>query len=331
MMKDQNGLELNHDFYKDIVAGILETHFPGLQYSAALIGWGSEVIGFDDDLSADHNWGLRFQIFLSKDDHKDLGIKINEILNTYLPETYKNYPTKFEISVNPDQRDPHLAGLSRHNIDIETLESFFTRYLGWDPGRAISSNDWLGFSEHKLLAVTRGKVFHDPKGKLENVREKLNYYPEHVWIYLLAKQWKLIFDEQAFVGRCGYSGDEIGSRIIAARQIEKLMRLCFLIERRYAPYSKWFGKAFSKLNCADELMPLFENILDAKNYKTREKHLAVAYKIVIGRFNSLGITERMDDEISEYFGRPFLVIKDEAVVEYLRNSIQDEEIRTTQF
>ena len=36
-------------------------------------------------------------------------------------------------------------------------------------------------------------------------------------------------------------------RIVTARMAEKLMRLCFLIERRYAPYSKWFGAAFSRL------------------------------------------------------------------------------------
>lgn len=60
------GLELNENFYNEIVAEVLSSSFPNLKYSAALIGWGSEVLGFDDELSADHNWGLRFQIFLSE-------------------------------------------------------------------------------------------------------------------------------------------------------------------------------------------------------------------------------------------------------------------------
>jgi hypothetical protein len=63
------GLELSEQFYIEIVAPILKTHFPDVPYSAALIGWGSEVLGFDDDVSTDHNWGLRFQIFLSKETH----------------------------------------------------------------------------------------------------------------------------------------------------------------------------------------------------------------------------------------------------------------------
>ena len=62
------GLELNELFYKELVAPILKRNFQNIKYSAALIGWGSEVLGYDDAQSTDHNWGLRFQIFLSNED-----------------------------------------------------------------------------------------------------------------------------------------------------------------------------------------------------------------------------------------------------------------------
>jgi hypothetical protein len=52
------------------------------------------------------------------------------------------------------------------------------------------------------------------------------------------------------MARCGDVGDELGSRLVAARLIEELMRLCFLMEKQYWPYAKWFGTAFSKLACA---------------------------------------------------------------------------------
>src|SRR4051812_32861209 len=98
------GLELSGLFYNEIVAEILKSNFPSLKYSAALIGWGSEVLGFDDRLSTDHNWGLRFQLFLSGRDFEEHFELINQVLSKDLPTEFRGYPTDFEIRVNKDQR-----------------------------------------------------------------------------------------------------------------------------------------------------------------------------------------------------------------------------------
>jgi hypothetical protein len=57
--------------------------------------------------------------------------------------------------------------------------------------------------------------------------------------------------EEPFVARTGDVGDELGSQVIAGRLVRALMQLCFLMERRYAPYSKWFGTGFSRLSIAE--------------------------------------------------------------------------------
>jgi len=67
-----------------------------------------------------------------------------------------------------------------------------------------------------------------------------------------------VSQEEAFMARCGDVGDELGSRLVAARMIVELMRLCFLMARHYWPYAKWFGTAFSRLDGADELQPVFQ-------------------------------------------------------------------------
>lgn len=96
--------------------------------------------------------------------------------------------------------------------------------------------------------------------------------------------------------------------VIAARQIKNLMKLCFLMERKYAPYSKWFGTAFSELKCARELNPVFSAALLAASWKDREKHLSRAYEIVARLHNELQITPPLDDKVSNYGGRPYQVI-----------------------
>ena len=58
------GLKLSELFYNDVIKEKLEKEYPELEYAAALIGQGSEILGFDDKMSTDHHWGPRLQLFL---------------------------------------------------------------------------------------------------------------------------------------------------------------------------------------------------------------------------------------------------------------------------
>jgi len=304
-----SGLTLSELFYVEAAKPILESHFPEVPYSAALIGWGSEVLGYDDVYSTDHHWGPRFLLFLSERDSKRSQKAISKALSENLPYKFRGYSTNFGL---PDEGHVRLpqeieTGPVNHMIHFETIESFFGWYLGCNPNGEITKAEWLTFSEHKLLAVTGGKVFHDDLG-LEGVRQKFSYYPKLIWLYQLSCQWKKIAEDEEFVGRCGDVGDELGSMIIAARQIKNLMKLCFLMERKYAPYSKWLGTAFSELKCAHELNPVFSAALLASSWQDREKHLSRAYEITARLHNELQITKPLDEKVSNYGGRPYLVI-----------------------
>ncbi|MCS6760598.1 MAG: DUF4037 domain-containing protein [Candidatus Devosia symbiotica] len=61
------------------------------------------------------------------------------------------------------------------------------------------------------------------------------YFPDDIWLYKIACQWRRVADAQAFVGRAGIVGDDLGSRIIAARLAHDLIGMGFLLERCYAP------------------------------------------------------------------------------------------------
>ena len=325
MSEFMNGLRFNQLFYEEVVAPILQSRFPNILYSAALIGWGSDVLGYDDPQSTDHNWGPRFQLFLTEQDFEKYHQAISDTLDKYLPPDFHGYPTAFPIVGNEELQGESRS--DRHNIELQTIRLFFGRYLGCDPYVELNAGDWLTFSEHKLLAVTSGKVFHDGLGELEPLRQKFHYYPKDIWLYMLAAQWEKISEEQAFVGRCGYVGDELGSSLIAARQVKNLMKLCFLMERRYAPYSKWFGTAFNELACAKELHPIFRQVLQAPDWRKRQEFLAQAYEVVARLHNALGITIPLQETAAQYYGRPYLVAGDERYVEELRRLLTSEEVR----
>jgi hypothetical protein len=159
------------------------------------------------------------------------------------------------------------------------------------------------------------------------VRAKLAYYPRDVWLYLLAAQWQRVSQQEAFVGRAGEVGDEPGSALVGAALVRDLMGLCFLIERRYAPYSKWFGTAFAGLACAPRLLPLFRGALRAGDWREREEWLCPAYEAVAELFNELGLTPPSEPSVRRYYDRPFRVIFAGRFAEAAANRIEDDGVR----
>ena len=327
------GLTLSQLFYQEAVRPILEQHFPQLTHAAALVGWSSEVLGYDDLESTDHNWGPRLYLFLSLAERAQHAESIRRTLSEHLPLEFRGYPTSFRIPPQGDQpvatrADAHPI---EHQVEIESVENFFGWYVGGNPFGEITPADWLTFQEHKLLGATSGRVFHDGLGTLSEARRRFSYYPEQVWRYLLACEWKHIAGEEAFVGRAGFVGDELGSMLVAGRIVKSLMRLCFLMERKYAPYSKWFGTAFSRLNVAGELSPSLRAALFSANWREREQHLARAYESVARLHNRLGITpEALPEKVSPH-GRPYLTIHAERFVATIYQTIDDPAVRAIRF
>jgi hypothetical protein len=322
------GLKLSRLFYRKAVKPILDRHFPGLRYSATLIGYGSEVLGFDTPLSRDHHWGPRMLLFLSEEDAPKLRERIDETLGKNLPYEFLGYSTNFgKTEPNGIRHQERITtGHVHHMINIYSPRGFFKARLGSDVFEKISIFDWLTFSQQRLLELTSGEVFHDGI-ELKKIRRKLNWYPRDIWLYLLAAQWTKISQEEAFVGRTGDVGDELGSRIVATRIVRELIKLSFLMERHYAPYSKWLGSAFTKLKIAKSLEPVLSEVLTASSWKERESALSRAYTIVVKKHNSLKITKRLYVDTTNYFGRPYLVIHADQIAIAISRAIRDPQVR----
>jgi hypothetical protein len=318
------GLELSKIFYFEAVKPILDADFRQLRFSAARLGSGSEVLGYDTSLSRDHDWGPRLQLFLSAEEYPQYHQEVIERLRHRLPRQVMGYSTHFG---EPDHEGTRLLadtdGPVNHRVEVWTVPGFFIDYMAYDPRQEPTVFDWLSWPQQHLLGVTAGAVYEDSLGELEPIRRGLKQFPDDVWLYLLAAQWSRIGQEEHFVGRTGDLGDEIGSRLLASRLVHDLMQLCFLMERTYAPYPKWFGTAFARLSCAPALTRILLQILAAQDWKSREKFLCQAYEIVAGMHNALAITEPLDTKVRYFHNRPFRIIDASRFSAALKDQISD--------
>jgi len=323
------GLDLAEAFYGEAVRPALDRLYPEIVHGAAVLGRGSEVLGFDTPTSMDHDWGpSKLDLFVSADDvrHADA---IVAALREELPYVFRGVPTSFQAS--PDATGGVLqsttSGPVEHRITVTTPRDFFATYLGVDPQEGLSAVDWLLIPSQRLCTVVSGRIFHDPTGELEEARQLLRWYPRDVWRYVLAAQWRRIDQEEPFMARCGDVGDELGSRVVAARMVHEIMALAFLMERENAPYAKWFGTAFSRLDCAPTLEPLLQATLDGRDWSAREEALSQAFLHLARMHNDLGLAESVEPRIAPFHGRPYRVPHAARFVEALHAAIESDDVR----
>jgi hypothetical protein len=204
---------------------------------------------------------------------------------------------------------------------------YFAGQLGVDPARGMSVADWLRSPTQILATLTAGAVFHDPAGDLARRRDALAWYPPDVWRYALAAGWLRFGQEEAFVGRTGSTGDDLGSRLIAGRLVRELMRLAFLVERRWAPYPKWFGRAFRDLALAADLSPLLAAAVSADGWREREAALVRAATLVGAATNALGLAEPVDPAPRQFYTRDIRVVAADRFTVALAAAVTDPHLR----
>ncbi len=311
-----SGLQLSASFYRDVVAPIIGE----IKHSAALVGEGSEVLGFDSERSTDHSWGPRLSLFVDANDREAL----RRVLDERLPASYSDWPVRFH-----NWRSNRVE----HHVDVTTLENWVTGEVGFDPRTAFPISAWLSTSQQRLLQVTGGAVFRDDSGQLTAVRKALEWYPRDLWLWLMACQWYLIERTEPLVGRIAEAGDELGSQLAASRLALNVMRLCFLQERRYAPYDKWLAIAFARLSAGSEVRPAIEAMVSAVQYPAREDGVVRMLEAVAHRHNALGLMPDIEATAGSFdvkindATRPYQLINANRFVVACREAISEPGLR----
>ncbi|WP_150243913.1 DUF4037 domain-containing protein [Nocardiopsis quinghaiensis] len=314
------GLDLSRALYTDAVAPLLTTGRRPVPHAAALLGPGSEVLGLDTERSTDHGWGPRLQLFVADPDER---VRVLDTLADGLPDRVHGWPTRFAPGDGPPGTWPPDADApdGRHRVEVLDPGDWFRGRLGFDPRTGVTTADWLAAPAQRLAEVVGGAVFHDDAGELTGARKRLAWYPDDVWRYVLACQWQRVSQEESFPGRCAEAGDHLGARVVAARLVRDLMRLALLLSRRYPPYSKWLGSAFSRLPEAEALTPPLSRGLDADTGA-----LAEACSLLAAWQNRTGLAESLDTGLRPFHDRPWPVLDSARFTRALLERIGDPEL-----
>lgn len=234
------GLEVACRFFWEVGLPALEKSAPAYldRIAAGLIAAGSDCSGNDDAVSRDYDWGPRFQVFLTGSDYAAIAGELQLVLDD-LPDHYEG---------------AHCRPSGDTSNPVYSIDDFFARFTACGtncgfPSAPVTAVDWLSIPESSLFELTHGQVFYDPLGQLSDRRQGfMSYYPDDAWRRRLAESLTECHNHgQKLLPRAIERDDYYTAQIAWWRFSEEAMRLGFLLNRRFAPQTKWLYREFCKL------------------------------------------------------------------------------------
>ncbi|MGC5020181.1 DUF4037 domain-containing protein [Micromonospora sp. DT47] len=318
------GLTLSRRFHDEVIGPLLARRLPDLRHAAGLLDGGSELLGLDTARSTDHDWGPRAQLFVAGPD--DVAA-VRAVLDADLPAEFLGWPTRFAGHTDARLGVVHADG-DRHGVTVDELGGWLRGRLGFEPGTAVTAEDWLSVPTQRLAELTGGAVFHDGlDGALAAARARLSWYPDDVWRYVLAAGWTRVGQAEHLAGRCAEVGDDLGSRVVTAGLARDLMRLGLLLHRRWPPYDKWLGTLFARLPTAAPVVTALAEALGSAGWADRQAGLVRALEALAGWTNDVGLAPVVDPRARPFHQRPFLVLDAGRFAAALRAAIGDPALR----
>ena len=234
-----NGMEISRIFYARYVQPMLERDFASERHLIAvgLAGQGSECLGFDDELSRDHDFGPGVCLWIPRSEAGDLGAR--------LAEAYGRLPQDI-----PECETSAICSERGSRVGVLTIEGFYESLIG-RPDPPANFMDWLRIPERYLSQTCSGEVFSDPLGSFSAVRNVLlGFYPEDVLKKKLAANCAgMAQSGQYNYGRCVKRGDFGAAYLAGAEFIQHALAALYLLNGRYMPFYKWAFRGTADFTC----------------------------------------------------------------------------------
>jgi hypothetical protein len=243
------GLEVARDFFFSWGRPFLISQFPNLadKVAAGRI-LGSDVLGGDDEISRDHDWGPQFDLFLSAGDYAVFGEQLSRAMNTAASNPWKGY---------------RLAGAGDKSVRVESIPEWSRKYLTL-ARIPLAAADWPPSSaESNLYFLRHSEIWMDGSGELSRWRSALHEYPEEVLRSRLAEECFRIWQhgEYNFVQRMARRCDPIAIAVCLGEFVTGVMRIVLLMSRDFTPYWKWLAFEFRKRSEAQPYVKMVDELV----------------------------------------------------------------------
>lgn len=248
-----SGLEISRAYYEEYGRSMLEEKYPGYvnRIAVGLCGEGSECLGFDDEYSADHDYGPAFCMWLTEEDY--------QIIGQSLQQDYESLPGEF---MGLPARNTTVQGMGR--VGVLSVDGFFRRYTGLTnaPDKEQDSL-WLSLNPQELRTVTNGEVFADSLGDFSGRRAAFTAFPERVRLKRLALELgKMAQAGQYNFGRMLTRKDK-GAAFLAFNEfISAAIEAGYLLNNQYSPFYKWKMRGMDSFTCLSDLKGRLEELME---------------------------------------------------------------------
>ena len=243
------GYELCQRFFEEIAEPVLSDALPGCLEQAAVGPFGgSQAHDNDDEVSRDHGWGPGLGICLPQEAFQRQGVQIQEILDE-LPQEFRGIGWS-----EPPPKTNYVAG----------VDDYLQGHIGFshppeDP------MEWLRIPEEYLFEITPDRFFTDRAGIVTERFQEFAQYPTDVWrkrtftwLY-----WVAEWGEKNLL-RVWQRGQMFSADLYRSPFATAVMKVVFLLNRRYSPYHKWVHTEFGRLpSLSSQIDPLLHDIMQS--------------------------------------------------------------------
>lgn len=248
-----SGMELSKEYYEEYGRPMLEEAFKPYvdRLTIGLVGEGSECYGFDDEFSADHDFGPSFCIFVDDDIYEKIGHELESAYES-LPEEYMGYACS-----------KTAMGANRRGV-IKTSE-FYKNHLC---AESYENIDFSQVKDYELAVCSNGQLFNDSDTSFTEFRNKLlKGYPEKYRLLKLAEDVANVSQTGQYnFERMIKRNDDFTAQIMVGDFCKAAMTLYHHMQNVYVPHDKWLKQSTLRLAGGEELIILLEKIIGKVNF-----------------------------------------------------------------